>query len=127
MNRLLQIPKPLLSFCNNRSSFPYEINGVFNQHHSKPELDAFHPPLSSSIKSCKGIAVCVSNNHPAVFTRGGGEEEERERSQVKVVDVATLGNLCVDVVLNVPELPPASLDERKAYMERLADSRPDKV
>lgn len=45
---------------------------------------------------------------------------------VKDVDVATLGNLCVDIVLNVPNLPPASFEERKDYMERLSKSPPDK-
>lgn len=49
------------------------------------------------------------------------------RGQIKTVDVAALGNLCVDVVLTVPSLPPAALDERKAYMERLSASPPDKV
>ncbi|CAI0385603.1 unnamed protein product [Linum tenue] len=44
----------------------------------------------------------------------------------KVVDVATLGNLCVDIVLNVPELPPRQRDARLAYMERLSASPPDK-
>lgn len=43
------------------------------------------------------------------------------------VDVATLGNLCVDIVLNVPALPPPSKEERKAYMEELSASPPDKV
>lgn len=45
---------------------------------------------------------------------------------MKDVDVATLGNLCVDIVLNVPKLPPASFEDRKAYMEELSTSRPDK-
>uniref|UniRef100_J3LKA9 Carbohydrate kinase PfkB domain-containing protein n=2 Tax=Oryza brachyantha TaxID=4533 RepID=J3LKA9_ORYBR len=36
-----------------------------------------------------------------------------------------LGNLCVDVVLSVPQLPPAPREEREAYMERLAASPPD--
>lgn len=38
----------------------------------------------------------------------------------------TLGNLCVDIVLGVPELPPESFDDRKAYMEGLAMSPPQK-
>lgn len=46
---------------------------------------------------------------------------------IKDVDIATLGNLCVDIVLNVPQLPPPSVEERKAYMERLSASPPDKV
>lgn len=128
MYRVLQIPKSPISSYNYRTSFPFEIHGAFHhQKENKPDLDAFLSPLSSSIKSCKGIGISVANNLPksTVFIRGG--EEERQRGQVKIVDVATLGNLCVDVVLNVPSLPPASLDERKAYMERLADSRPDKV
>ncbi|XP_062080722.1 fructokinase-1 [Humulus lupulus] len=45
---------------------------------------------------------------------------------LKAVDVSTLGNLCVDVVLNVPTLPPANKEDRKAYMDRLAASEPDK-
>lgn len=47
--------------------------------------------------------------------------------QIKTVDVAALGNLCVDVVLTVPSLPPAVFDERKAYMERLSATPPDMV
>lgn len=47
---------------------------------------------------------------------------------VKDVDMATLGNLCVDIVLSVPRLPPASnKEESKAFLEQLAASAPDKV
>lgn len=42
------------------------------------------------------------------------------------MDLATLGNLCVDIVLTVPNLPPSPVGERLAYMERLASSPPDK-
>ncbi|WCJ21659.1 pfkB-like carbohydrate kinase family protein [Euphorbia peplus] len=45
---------------------------------------------------------------------------------LKNTDVATLGNLCVDIVLNVPQLPPRSPDARKAYMDHLSASPPDK-
>ncbi|KAJ6810841.1 uncharacterized protein M6B38_104930 [Iris pallida] len=48
------------------------------------------------------------------------------RRRRKEVDMATLGNLCVDIVLNVPALPPAKKEERKEYMEKLAASPPDK-
>lgn len=58
----------------------------------------------------------------------GSYSDWKSRSiALKDVDVATLGNLCVDIVLNVPELPPSNTVERKAYMDRLADSNPDKV
>lgn len=46
---------------------------------------------------------------------------------MKEVDMATLGNLCVDIVLNVPRLPLVKREERKAYMEQLAASRPNQV
>lgn len=45
----------------------------------------------------------------------------------KEIDVATLGNLCVDIVLSVPELPPNDPALRKLYMDRLSASPPDKV
>lgn len=45
----------------------------------------------------------------------------------KPIDVATLGNLCVDIVLSVRELPPPSRGDRKALMDQLSTSPPDKV
>ncbi|KAK4273068.1 hypothetical protein QN277_021537 [Acacia crassicarpa] len=47
-------------------------------------------------------------------------------SGIKDNDVATLGNLCVDIVLNVPQLPPPSAEERKAFMKQISASPPDK-
>ncbi|KAL6968225.1 hypothetical protein U1Q18_034027 [Sarracenia purpurea var. burkii] len=44
----------------------------------------------------------------------------------KEIDVATLGDLCLDILLNVPELPPDSFEERKAYTELLSKSPPAK-
>ncbi|KAK4742925.1 hypothetical protein SAY87_000926 [Trapa incisa] len=45
---------------------------------------------------------------------------------VKDFDIATLGNLCVDIVLGVPQLPPAAPEDRKSYMEQLSSCPPDK-
>ncbi|KAI0492996.1 hypothetical protein KFK09_027272 [Dendrobium nobile] len=50
----------------------------------------------------------------------------RRGKALKIVDLATLSNLCVDIVLNVPSLPPAQKEERQAYMEGLVASAPDK-
>ncbi|KAL6660162.1 hypothetical protein ACP70R_002285 [Stipagrostis hirtigluma subsp. patula] len=65
----------------------------------------------------------------AVAVSGAVNEARRrpppEGGEGKEADLATLGNLCVDVVLSVPQLPPEPRDERKAYMERLAASPPD--
>ncbi|XVF71940.1 hypothetical protein PTKIN_Ptkin12aG0080500 [Pterospermum kingtungense] len=67
--------------------------------------------------SCRGFQIPVSN-HPF--------PNATNSFAVKTVDVATLGNLCVDVVLNVPKLPPPSPEARKAFMEQLSSSPPDK-
>ncbi|VFQ91209.1 unnamed protein product [Cuscuta campestris] len=45
---------------------------------------------------------------------------------IKDIDIATFGNLCVDIVLNVPELPPEPPDQLKAYMDELSKTPPDK-
>ncbi|KAJ4767524.1 5-dehydro-2-deoxygluconokinase 1 [Rhynchospora pubera] len=59
-------------------------------------------------------------------TLNGNYEVSKKSVLHKGADLATLGNLCVDIVLNVPCLPPANRDERKEYMENLASSPPDK-
>lgn len=85
---------------------------------------------SCSVLKCRGIEIPpVSKQRLASLSVGGGSvEDERIKSGgVKDIDVATLGNLCVDIVLNVPKLPPKPLDERKAYMDQLSKSPPDKV
>lgn len=43
----------------------------------------------------------------------------------RIIDVTTLGNLCVDIVLKVPSLPPSSFQEKLAYMQKLSESSPD--
>ncbi|MCD7465049.1 hypothetical protein HAX54_000450 [Datura stramonium] len=83
------------------------------------------PPLTNklrySILNCRGIQIPLPklrpNNASTKFT---------SIAAVKDVDIATLGNLCVDIVLNVPQLPPKPLQQRKAYMEQLSKSPPDK-
>ncbi|XP_073153690.1 uncharacterized protein [Henckelia pumila] len=82
-----------------------------------------------SFLKCKGIGLPVHKwRRPSYFSYGNGsvEDERIIGLGVKEIDVATLGNLCVDIVLNVPKLPPKPLDERKAYMEELSKLPPDK-
>lgn len=69
----------------------------------------------------RAVAVAVNEARRRWPPAEGGGEEGKE------TDLATLGNLCVDVVLSVPQLPPAPREEREAYMERLAASPPDQV
>ncbi|KAL2485914.1 pfkB-like carbohydrate kinase family protein [Abeliophyllum distichum] len=81
-----------------------------------------------SVLNCTGIEIPVPRqcrNSPS-FCNGSGEDEKLKAVGVKEIDVATLGNLCVDIVLNVPQLPPKPLDQRQAYMEQLSNSSPDK-
>lgn len=80
---------------------------------------------------CSGIQI-HSPPHQRLNSLGcvnGALEDERvvKSVGVKDIDVSTLGNLCVDIVLNVPKLPPKPMDERRAYMEELVKSPPDKV
>jgi hypothetical protein len=72
-------------------------------------------------------AVAVAFSGPIDESKRRGPPLEGGGKDGKETDLATLGNLCVDVVLNVPQLPPVQRDERKAYMERLAASPPDQV
>ncbi|XAR61131.1 Fructokinase [Bertholletia excelsa] len=84
----------------------------------------FHYPILNS----KGLEVSLPKYRPnsLSFSKISGDGERLRALGVKEIDVATLGNLCVDIVLNVPELPPKAFEERKAYMERLSKSPPDK-
>ncbi|CAN6290573.1 unnamed protein product [Urochloa humidicola] len=70
----------------------------------------------------RAVAAAVSGPVNEARRRG---PPHRAGEGGKETDLATLGNLCVDVVLSVPQLPPAPQEERKAYMERLAASPPD--
>ncbi|XP_057512596.1 fructokinase-1-like [Actinidia eriantha] len=83
----------------------------------------------SWIFHCKGIQVSVTKqrrSNSLRFRNSSGDGERLESIGIKEIDVATLGNLCVDIVLNVPILPPESFQERRDYMERLSKSPPDK-
>ncbi|KAG8389249.1 hypothetical protein BUALT_Bualt02G0209200 [Buddleja alternifolia] len=83
-----------------------------------------------SVLTCRGIEVSVPKQRPNSLSFGNGSVDDERINKsvvgVKDIDVATVGNLCVDIVLNVPKLPPKPLDERKAYMEELSKSPPDK-
>ncbi|MED6122692.1 hypothetical protein PIB30_042172 [Stylosanthes scabra] len=74
-----------------------------------------------------GSQIAVANNGklPVIVPPSPSYDYRRFQS-AKNVDVSTLGNLCVDMVLNVPELPPPSFHERQAFMDRLASSPPNK-
>ena len=49
-----------------------------------------------------------------------GLQSGRHRSH----DLVTLGNLCVDIVLEVPELPSPDVDQRKLLLRQLTTSAP---
>ncbi|OVA05301.1 Carbohydrate kinase PfkB [Macleaya cordata] len=103
------------------SQNPQIINGIF------PKISA--KIKASSVYNCKGIEISVPktrSKNSLSFSDNGGVDGNSRISIVKEADIATLGNLCVDIVLNVPSLPPPSFEERKAYMEQLSSSRPDK-
>ncbi|KAJ4726827.1 fructokinase-1 [Melia azedarach] len=114
----LTLESPLLYHVPSSHSIPF-------QNPSLTTLSIF-PPISTkrrpnSIFCCKGVGVSAPN------PQNGSVSDWKLRSPgVRCIDVATLGNLCVDIVLNVPQLPPPSLEARKAYMDQLSASPPDK-
>ncbi|KAG6484602.1 5-dehydro-2-deoxygluconokinase 2-like [Zingiber officinale] len=82
------------------------------------------PQTTISVGACASCQIATGNDgfwDPLV-----GSETALRKVVPKRVDLATLGNLCVDIVLGVPSLPLAPKNERRAYMERLAASPPDK-
>ncbi|KAI9071955.1 hypothetical protein K1719_046100 [Acacia pycnantha] len=103
------------------------------------------PSLTLTCRRNPSLIFPVSRPH-SVFARNGvkiplpklisasiaavpyaAENDWKLRSSgIKDNDVATLGNLCVDIVLNVPQLPPPSAEERKAFMKQISASPPDK-
>lgn len=117
-----------LSVKSNYALFPSYPNALQNPKScASPANRRFH---HYSVLKCRGIEIPpASKQRVASLSVGSGSvEDERIKSiGVKEIDVATIGNLCVDIVLSVPKLPPKPLDERKAYMEELSKSPPDKV
>ncbi|KAL3531258.1 hypothetical protein ACH5RR_010580 [Cinchona calisaya] len=76
-----------------------------------------------SKRSLNTLSFCNNNDNNASDVDDG---RLRNVGVIKEIDVATLGNLCVDIVLNVPQLPPKPVDQRKAYLDDLSKSPPDK-
>ncbi|KAJ0699101.1 putative 6-phosphofructokinase [Helianthus annuus] len=113
---------------------------TLNPHVPTPNYGTrFSPPLFIQnprlrIPNLRTSCAVRSNNHVPVNNGVGVNVFEDDDCRLfpfglggeKEVDVATLGNLCVDVVLSVDELPPLGFDERKEYMEHLAKTPPDK-
>ncbi|CAN6684461.1 unnamed protein product [Malus baccata var. baccata] len=82
---------------------------------------------SVSNRTARALDVSVSRHSPKSSGPNGSVHDWKPKSVgVKNVDVATLGNLCVDIVLSVPKLPPPDVRDRKAYMDLLSASPPDK-
>ncbi|KAH8947085.1 hypothetical protein BDL97_11G022100 [Sphagnum fallax] len=71
------------------------------------------------------ITVTATSLSPAFPNECAEKGKKTKWSSNKTVDVTTLGNLCVDIVLNVPQLPPASVEEKFTYMKRLVAAPPD--
>nr|XP_016461875.1 PREDICTED: probable fructokinase-4 isoform X2 [Nicotiana tabacum] len=110
-------------------------SATLTHHHAflSPNLFPQNPnyvvhPLRKKLRcsnfNCKGLEITVPKLRPNSLNNG--DDKFRSVTAVKDVDIATLGNLCIDIVLNVPQLPPKPLDQRKAYMEQLSKSPPDK-
>lgn len=120
----LLYPYPDTSLQN--PSFDHFIRSVF----SSPRTRKAHHQ-HCSILSCRGVEAPLPKRHLYSLSLCNASVDDDERlSNVgisKDIDVATLGNLCVDIVLNVPKLPPKPVDQRKSYLDELSKSPPPKV
>ncbi|XP_060180977.1 probable fructokinase-4 [Lycium barbarum] len=115
---------------------PSSSNSITHHHHAllspifqNPSF-LIIPPLcrKKNLRCCsiRGIEIPVTKLNNNNINNSNGSTKLTSISAVKDVDIATLGNLCVDIVLNVPQLPPKPLPQRQAYMEHLSKSPPDK-
>lgn len=110
---------PFLHDLHHPNPNPYRIrflSGSFPLH----PITTITTNSSRSAFSCRGFHITVPSHPP----QSRPSSNAAKPAVVKTVDVATLGNLCVDIVLNVPKLPPPSRDARKAFMEQLSSSPP---
>lgn len=114
-----QSPTPNYGFCNSYPLFFQNPRLRISHLNTNCYTRHNHAIRTRVPVNCKsyGVEVSVSEHRRLSSFKFSGEKQ---------FDVATLGNLCVDVVLNVPNLPPSSFDERKDYMEQLSKSPPDK-
>ncbi|KAJ4839910.1 hypothetical protein Tsubulata_026602 [Turnera subulata] len=116
------------------SPFPYNASATPQpsfqnpRHHLILSVPApLRPPrISSSAFSCRGGIQLSAPDHGASAPPSSPNPWKLRSVGAKNIDVATLGNLCVDIVLNVPNLPPRDPQSRLAYMEELSKSPPDK-
>ncbi|KAK9087316.1 hypothetical protein Syun_029710 [Stephania yunnanensis] len=110
------------NFCNTstpHSSASSAINDFFSPNSPRNGAHSHSNQKRIEVSAPKNRSISLS------LSNGFGEEERVRSPVVKDADIATLGNLCVDVVLSVQRLPLPSLEERRAYMEELSASRPD--
>ncbi|KAL5561775.1 hypothetical protein UlMin_031522 [Ulmus minor] len=122
----------MLSF-NLKSPIPHHEpsqNSIFSQI-PRLTLSIFRPVHRSPsiFNRAKEVQISVpKHSFDSNSSSVNGSLHDRKFRSVsrKEIDVATLGNLCVDIVLNVPKLPPANKEDRKAYMDLLAAKPPDK-
>ncbi|KAK4560280.1 hypothetical protein RGQ29_009169 [Quercus rubra] len=116
-----------------KSSLPFAYHAPFQYEYDVHNQQNPRPRRRRSIsqwsipRCCKKERVYPNPPTPRARTkRSSNVGIITATGKSKEIDVATLGNLCVDIVLNVPELPPNDPALRKLYMDRLSASPPDK-
>ncbi|CAK9157241.1 unnamed protein product [Ilex paraguariensis] len=116
--KALQAPGRAISVVVSQLKNPRLFHTIF------PDVLKYSQRKHFSIFSCREVEFSVPKHclNSLSLANNGFVDDERLRSSVvmKNVDVATLRNLCVDIVLNVPKLPPKLFQEWLAYMEELS-------
>ncbi|XP_019056497.1 PREDICTED: probable fructokinase-4 isoform X2 [Tarenaya hassleriana] len=126
--------------CKFHPSFPHHALSlpIFSLQSPNSRLLSFFPSSprrqrvnTSVFLRCRSSATADVSpvRYDSSVGSGGDRISENSRGVFlaeKPIDVATLGNLCVDIVLGVPELPPPSRRDREAFMDKFSASPPDK-
>ncbi|CAK9149150.1 unnamed protein product [Ilex paraguariensis] len=122
--KALQAPGRAISVVVSQLKNPRLFHTIF------PDVLKYSQRKHFSIFSCREVEFSVPKRclNSLSLADNGFVDDERLRSSVVMtnLDVATLRNLCVDIVLNVPKLPPKLFQEWLAYMEELSKSLLDK-
>ena len=101
--------------CNVDVRLASHTHGLAHSTHSQTDTWQ-HESTDLPDRSFRNGALC-----------GDGEDGQGEVASESVVDMVTLGNMCVDVFVDVEELPPEEREAKLLYMQKLVEAPPDEV
>ena len=86
-----------------------------------------HLQCSSRCNHRVALARCLSRSTPSVSACPQAASDPATAAQTpsdRTFDVVALGNLCLDIIVSVPELPPSSEGSRRKLLRELTAAPP---